>query len=83
MLETTRDFFNDALNFQLGNPQMPDILRTLAGLDSHLPLGVAAHEFHKLTPRERNYICCVLLERDQDIDAWQRAWSEMEAEAFG
>jgi hypothetical protein len=82
MFETTRDFFNDALNFQLNDPQMPDILRTLTGLDDHLSFGAAIHEFHKLAPRERNYICCVLLERDQDVEAWQTEWDRLEQEAF-
>jgi len=81
MLETTREFFNDALNFQLNNPQMADILRTLAGLDDHLSFGVAIYEFHKLASRERNYICCVLLERDSDIQAWQAEWARLEQEA--
>lgn len=82
MFETTQDFFNDALNFQLNNPQMSDILRTLTGLDDHLSFGTAVHEFHKLAPRERNYICCVLLERDQDVEAWQAEWNRLEREAF-
>lgn len=82
MFETTRDFFNDALNFKLADPNMADILRTLVGLDDQLPLGMAVYELHKLAPRERSYICCVLLERDQDPEAWEQAWSNMEAEAF-
>jgi hypothetical protein len=82
MFETTQDFFNDALNFQLNNPQMSDILRSMTGLDDLLPFGAAVHEFHKLAPRERNYICCVLLERDQDIEAWQTEWDRLEQEAF-
>lgn len=82
MFETTRDFFEDAVSRRLTHPVMPDILRTLAGLDDHLPFGTAVHEFHKLTPRERNYICCVLLERDQDPEAWVNLWSALESEAF-
>lgn len=82
MFETTSEFFNDVLNFQLNNPQMSDILRTLTNLDDRLSLGVAIHEFHKLAPRERNYICCVLLERDQDPEAWQAEWDRFEQEAF-
>ena len=82
MFETTKDFFSDALDFQLADPQMIDILRTLAGLDDQMPFGAAIYEMHQLAPRERNYICCVLLERDQDPEAWARLWDEMEAAAF-
>ena len=82
MFETTKDFFTDALNFRHADQQMVDILRTLIGLDDQMPLGVAIHELHKLAPRERNYICCVLLERDQDPKAWQTIWDKLEQEAF-
>ena len=42
----------------------------------------AIYEIHKLTPRQRNYICCVLLERDQDPATWQAEWSKLESEVF-
>ena len=82
MFETTQDFFADAISCKLASPIMPDILRSMAGLDDLLPFGTAVHEFHKLAPRERNYICCVLLERDQDVEAWQAEWNRLEQEAF-
>ena len=82
MFETTQDFFADAINCKLVSPIMPDILRSMTGLDDLLPFGTAVHEFHKLAPRERNYICCVLLERDQDMEAWQTEWNKFEQEAF-
>jgi hypothetical protein len=82
MFEATKDFFADALNHSLEDLRMLDIMLTLTGLDDHLPLGVAIYEFHKLAPRERNYICCVLIERDQDPKAWQAVWDIMELEAF-
>jgi len=82
MFETTREFFSDAFNFQLEDPKMLDIVLTLTGFDDKVELGAAVYELHRLTPRQRNYICCVLLERDQDPEAWEQAWSNMEAEAF-
>lgn len=82
MFETTRDFFSDAFNFKLEDTKMLDIVLTLTGFDDKIELGAAIYELHKLTPKQRNYICCVLLERDQDPEAWEQAWSNMEAEAF-
>jgi len=82
MFEATREFFTDAFNFQLEDPKMLDIVLTLTGFDDKIELGAAVYELHKLTPKQRNYICCVLLERDQDPEAWEQAWSSMEAEVF-
>lgn len=82
MFEATKDFFTDALNFKLADQRMIDILRTIAGLDDQMPLGAAIYDLHQLAPKERNYICCVLIERDQDPENWARLWDEMEAEAF-
>lgn len=82
MFETTRDFFNDAVNFQLEDQRMLDIVLVLTGVGDSMPLGQAVHDFHKLTPKQRNYICCVLLERDVDPDGWQADWSNMESEVF-
>jgi hypothetical protein len=82
MLETTRDFFSDAFHCRLEAPIMLDIVLTITGNGDPLPLGQAIYEIHKLTPRQRNYICCVLLERDQDPDLWQAEWSKLESEAF-
>ena len=82
MFETTQDFFSDAFNFRLEDTKMLDIVLTLTGFDDKIELGAAIYELHKLTPRQRNYICCVLLERDQDPEAWSRVWEGMESEAF-
>lgn len=82
MFETTRDFFSDAFNFKLEDTKMLDIVLTLTGFDDKIELGAAVYELHKLTPKQRNYICCVLLERDQNPEAWEQAWSNMESEAF-
>lgn len=82
MFESTRDFFSDAFNFRLEDASMLDIVLSLTGLDNRLDFGVAIHEFHKLTIKQRNYICCVLLERDQDPEAWSKMWEDMETEAF-
>jgi len=82
MFETTRDFFSDAFNFKLEDTKMLDIVLTLTGFDDKIELGAAVYELHKLTPKQRNYICCVLLERDQDPEAWEQTWSNMESEAF-
>lgn len=82
MFEATVDFFHDAYNRRLSNMKMLDILQALVGLDDTLPLGQAVHDLHKLTPMERNYICCVLLERDQDLIEWQQIWNDLESEAF-
>jgi hypothetical protein len=82
MLETTRDFFSDAFHCRLEAPIMLDIVLTITGNGDPLPLGQAIYGIHKLTPRQRNYICCVLLERDQDPDLWQAEWSKLESEAF-
>lgn len=82
MFETTHDFFSDAFSFKLEDTKMLDILQTLAGLDDHIPLGQAVHDLHKLTTKQRNYICCVLLERDQDPIKWQQTWNNLESEAF-
>lgn len=82
MLEATRDFFNDAFHCRLEDPKMLDIVLTITGNDDPMPLGAAIYAIHKLTPKQRNYICCVLLERDQDPLAWQEEWSKLESEAF-
>lgn len=82
MFETTQDFFEDVVSRRLVSSVMPDILRSMINLDDLLPFGTAVHEFHKLAPRERNYICCVLLERDQNPEAWQAEWDRLEQEAF-
>lgn len=82
MFETTHDFFTDAFNFQLEDTKMLDIVLTLTGFDDKIELGAAIYELHKLTPKQRNYICCVLLERDQDPEAWEQEWSKLESEAF-
>lgn len=82
MFETTRDFFHDAFSFKLDDPKMLDIVLTLTGFDDKIDLGAAIYELHRLTPRQRNYICCVLLERDQDPEAWEAEWSKLESEAF-
>ncbi len=82
MFETTHDFFSDAFNFKLEDTKMLDIVLTLTGFDDKIPLGAAIYELHKLTPKQRNYICCVLLERDQDPEAWEAEWSKLESEAF-
>jgi hypothetical protein len=82
MLETTRDFFSDAFHHRLEAPIMLDIVLTITGSGDPLLLGQAVYEICKLTPRQRNYICCVLLERDQDPDLWQTEWSKLESEAF-
>ena len=82
MYETTNDFFADAFHCRLSSPMMLDIVLVLAGMEDPIPLGQALHEFHKLAPRERNYICCVMLERDQDPSAWADLWSALESEAF-
>jgi hypothetical protein len=82
MFETTHDFFSDAFSFKLEDSKMLDIVLTLTGFDDKIPLGVAIYELHKLTPKQRNYICCVLLERDQDPEAWEAEWSKLESEVF-
>jgi hypothetical protein len=82
MFEATRDFFNDALNFNLPAAGMFDIVLTLTGQADPLPLGKAIHLMHHLAPQERNYICCVLLERDQGPAEWASIWAALEAEAF-
>ena len=82
MFETTRDFFSDAFNFKLEDTKMLDIVLTLTGFDDKIELGAAVYELHNLTPKQRNYICCVLLERDQDPEAWELEWSKLEGEAF-
>lgn len=82
MLESTRDFFSDAFHCRLEEPKMLDIVLTITGNGDPMPLGQAIYEIHKLTPRQRNYICCVLLERDQDPAAWQAEWAKLEEEAF-
>jgi len=81
MFEATRDFFNDALNFNLPAGVF-DIVLTLTGQADNIPLGKAVHLMHHLAPQERNYICCVLLERDQDPAEWANIWAALEAEAF-
>lgn len=82
MFETTRDFFSDAFHHRLEDVRMLDIMLTITGIDDLLPMGQLMHDFHKLTPKQRNYICCVLLERDQDQLAWEHQWSKLESEAF-
>ena len=82
MFEATRDFFNDALNFNLSAAGMLDIVQTLTGQADSMPLGKAVSLMHHLAPQERNYICCVLLERDQDPAKWSSIWAALEAEAF-
>jgi len=82
MLEATRQFFMDAMNFSLPESKMLDILQSLTGLNDQMPLGLAIYEFHALRPAERNYISCVLLERDQDTILWHHEWDSMEQEAF-
>lgn len=82
MFEATKDFFADALNFKLENQDMLDILMVLANINDLMPFGQALYELHQLTQKQRNYICCVLLERDQDPIAWAKVWDEMEAGAF-
>lgn len=82
MFEATRDFFNDALNFSLSTQSMLDIVLVLTEQDDPIPLGQAIQTLCQMTPRERNYICCVLLERDQDPTAWGQFWLSLESEAF-
>jgi len=82
MFETTHDFFSDAFSFKLEDTKMLDIVLTLTGFDDRISLGAAIYELHKLTPKQRNYICCVLLERDQDPEAWEAEWSRLESDAF-
>jgi hypothetical protein len=82
MFETTRDFFYDAYNRKLEDTRMLDMVLTITGTDDLMPIGQLMHNFHKLTPRQRNYICCVLLERDQDPFGWEQEWSKLESEAF-
>ena len=82
MFEATRDFFNDALNFNLPATGMFDIVLTLTGQVSPMALGEAIHAMHHMSPQARNYICCVLLERDQDPAIWSNIWAALEAEAF-
>lgn len=82
MFEATRQFFNDGLNFQLTEPQMTEIVRTLSGLESFMSLGEAIHDLCQLTSLERNYISRVLCERDEDPTAWDQLWQAMESEAF-
>ena len=82
MFEATHDFFNDALNFNLPAAGMLDIVQTLTGQADNMPLGKAVSLMHHLAPQERNYICCVLLERDQDPAKWSNIWTVLEAEAF-
>jgi hypothetical protein len=82
MLETTRDFFSDAFSRKLEGTHMLDIVLTITGIDDPMPIGQVIYEFHKLTPKQRNYVCCVLLERDQDPLAWHAEWSRLESEAF-
>lgn len=82
MFETTRDFFEDACNYRLEDPQMLNIVLVLGLNDPVVPLGQVIHDFHKLTVKQRNYVCCVLLERDADPDAWAQYWSGLESEMF-
>lgn len=83
MFEATKDFFTDALNFQLEDPRMLDIMLTLIHDSDQSELGKAVFDFSNLTPRQRNYISCVLLERSQDPQGWASLWNELEAGAFG
>lgn len=82
MFEATQDFFSDAFHRKLEDTRMLDIVLSLTGTDDSMPVGRAIYEFHKLTPKQRNYICCVLLERDQDPLGWEHEWSKLESEAF-
>jgi hypothetical protein len=82
MFETTRDFFSDAFHRKLEDTRMLDIMLCLTGFGHHIPQGQLMHDFHKLTPKQRNYICCVLLERDQDALGWEHEWSKLESESF-
>lgn len=82
MFEATKDFFADALNFQLEDQDMLDIMFTLIHDPDQRHLGKAIHDFCQLTSKQRNYITCVLLERSQDPQGWARLWDNLEAEAF-
>lgn len=82
MFEATKDFFADALNFQLEDQGMLDIMLTLVHDPDQRHLGKAIHDFCQLTPKQRNYITCVLLERSQDPQGWASLWDELEAGAF-
>ncbi len=82
MFEATHDFFSDAFHGRLDFAVMLDIVLTITGNDDPMSIGAAIYAFHKLTPKQRNYICCVLIERDQDPLAWQEEWSKLESEAF-
>jgi hypothetical protein len=82
MLETTRDFFSDAYHHRLDDPVMLEILLVFTGISDPIPPGQALHDFHKLTAQQRNYICCVMLERDQDPATWAEMWDRLESEAF-
>ena len=82
MFETTTDFFHDAAGHKLEDTRMLDMVLSMTGFGPHIPQGQLMHDFHKLTPKQRNYICCVLLERDQDALGWEYHWSKLESEAF-
>lgn len=82
MFEATKDFFADALSFQLEDQSMLEIMLTLIHDPDQSQLGKTVHDFCQLTPRQRNYITCVLLERSQDPQAWASLWDELEAGAF-
>ena len=82
MFEATKDFFADALNHSLEDPRMLDIMLTLIHDPDQSELGKAVHDFSNLTPKQRNYITCVLLERSQDSQGWANLWDELEAGAF-
>jgi hypothetical protein len=77
MFETTCDFHADARHGRLEDRLMLDIVLSLTGMGHPLPSGRLMHDFHKLTPKQRNYICCVLLERDQDPQSWEQLWIEL------
>lgn len=82
MFEATKDFFSDAFHHRLEDPRMLDIVLSLTGFGSHIKQGTLMHDFHKLTAKQRNYICYVLIERDQDPLGWEHLWSKLESEAF-
>lgn len=82
MFEATKDFFADALNHSLEDLRMLDIMLTLIHDPDQSELGRAVHDFSNLTPKQRNYITCVLLERSQDPQGWAGLWDELEAGAF-
>lgn len=83
MFEATTDFFAAALNYELSDTRMLDVVLFLTHPDEVGKTAQALDLFGQLTTTQRNAVVQVLAERDSDPDGWASLWDEFEGEAFG